>query len=124
MARLPASGPNVSTTSAGGRPCPAAATSQPPSNPTCSAVTSQPSSTTSGRLASPGEGHDHAGHGVDRFGVGQAVVDAQRSPGRERGGVADDRAQPATIVPVAAERPRENVAEVAVPVAQALLVRL
>src|SRR4029077_13426210 len=72
-ARLPASGPNVCTTSAGGRPCPAAATSHPPSNPSCSAVTSQPSSTTSGRLASPGEGQDHTGHGVDRVGVGQAV---------------------------------------------------
>src|SRR6201990_3588081 len=97
-ARLPASGTNVCTTSAGGHPCPAVATSRPPSNPTCSAATSQPSSTTSGKLASPGEGQDHTGHGVDRFGVGQAVVDAQRPPGPERGGVADDRAQPTTVV--------------------------
>src|SRR5690349_17218672 len=115
MARLPASGPNVCTTSAGGRPCPAAATSQPPTNPTGPAVTSQPSSTTSGRLASPGEGQDHTGHGVHRFVVGQAVVDAQRPPGPERGGVADDRAQPATVVLGADERRRQNVAEVAVP---------
>jgi hypothetical protein len=67
---------------------------------------------------------DHAGHGVDRLGIGQAVVDAQRAPGPERGGVADGRTQPAMVVLGTAERRRENVAEVAVPVAQALLVRL
>jgi hypothetical protein len=38
--------------------------------------------------------------------------------------VADDRAQPATVVLGAPERRRQNVAEVAVPAAQPLLVRL
>mgnify|MGYP001069691475 CR=1 FL=1 len=38
--------------------------------------------------------------------------------------MADDRAQPATVVLGAPERRRQNVAEVAVPAAQPLLVRL
>src|SRR5215471_12966799 len=52
----PGNGPNVYTTSAGGRPCPVAATSQPPRYPACSAATSPPSSTTSHSASSYAKG--------------------------------------------------------------------
>ena len=45
-----------------------------------------------------GDGEDHAGHDVDRLGVGQAVVEAQGVPGPERDRVADDRAQPTVVI--------------------------
>jgi len=71
-----------------------------------------------------GDGEDHAGHGVDRLGVGQAVVEAQEAPGPERYRVADDRAQPTPLVVGAAERCGEDVAEKGVLVALGLLVLL
>ena len=71
-----------------------------------------------------GDGENHAGHGVDRLGVGQALVQAQGAPGPERDRVADDRAQPAVLVVGAAERCGEDVAEEAVLVPQGLLVLL
>jgi len=71
-----------------------------------------------------GHGQDHAGRGVDRLGVGQTLVDAQRAPRPERGGVADHSALPAVFVLGAVEGCREDVAEMGVLVAQLLLVRL
>lgn len=46
-------------------------------------------------------GEDHAGHGLDRLVVGEALADAQGVPGPERGRVADECSQPSALAGVA-----------------------
>jgi hypothetical protein len=108
-----------------GPPCGGRAGSSAATNggwPPCSARRAAAAAYCAG--AARGDGEDHAGHGVDRLGVGQVLVEAQGVPGPERDGVADDGAQPAVLVVGAAERCGEDVAEEGVLVAQGLLVLL
>jgi hypothetical protein len=76
------------------------------------------------RPAPRSDGENHSGLGVDRLGIGQALVQAQGAPGPERDRVADDRAQPAVLVVGAVERCGDDVAEEDVLVPQSLLVVL
>jgi hypothetical protein len=52
---------------------------------------------------------DGAGHDLDRFLVGEALLGAQGAPGPERDGVADDGADPAPLPRISPERRGQKV---------------